>query len=159
MTDEHEDDPVNGAQEPDELVAPLPAPEHPPVPLRGQKMETLQGKIALTVGVDEAVQKYVDRLIQYAAKGKYKMPPADPNAAHQFTVVGDRMVLWLMPMKPGHKYHRVRFIFSTEDDIALFVTEELELMDNYRLDAAERDIKRIIAVTREERRGRSDIIH
>jgi hypothetical protein len=130
----------------------------PPAAFPGQA-ETLAGRIARVVDVQEAVQKYVDRFMPYAAKGKYKMPPANPEVAHQFTIVEDRMVLWLMPQKPKQKYTRVRFIFTTEDGVNMFVTEDLELASSERLDEAEKDVRRALADARGSGNPRSLIIH
>lgn len=121
--------------------------------------ETLTGRIVRVVDVQDAVQKYVDRLMPYAAKGRYKAPPMNPETAHQYTIVEDRMVLWLMPKKPEHKYTRVRFIFTTEDGINMYVTEDLELASSERLDEAEKDLKRALADARGSSGPRSLIIH
>jgi hypothetical protein len=127
-------------------------------PFPGCPLETLEARIVHVKDVRDAVQAYVDVLMPYAAKGKYPPPPTDPDSAHQFTIIDDRLVMWLVPDKV---YTEVQFTFCTEDDIRVRIQEPMELASGLRVAWMKKEVGDFIATRRRERQqgARSLIIH
>lgn len=108
-------------------------------------------RIVRQMDITQAIQEYVSVLMPWAAKNKYPQHGRflDPRHAHEFTVVDDRLVLWLVP---GSEFTTVQFVCTTEDGISIRVQEQMELASSGRVAFMKKEVEEFVQQKRQERK-------